>query len=103
MIKQRDDESPRLPFPTRAVNMGDGVIEQYEIPEDARAEVLDELYPFDPVPDLDDEVYDLHEGRKFVVREFLVTRENGMNLLVSPYYFESGGTVIDWMPPDFEA
>jgi len=26
-----------------------------------------------------------------------VTWEHGMNYLVSPYYPESGGTVIDWM------
>jgi hypothetical protein len=36
------------------------------------------------------------------VRDYRVIWENGQNLLVSPYYPSSGGTVIDWMPPDFE-
>jgi len=35
--------------------------------------------------------------RKFRVREFLVAREGGMNVLASPYYLEAGGTVIDWV------
>ena len=38
-----------------------------------------------------------HEDKKFKVKEFCVTREN---MLVSPYYFKSGGTVIDWWPKD---
>jgi hypothetical protein len=36
------------------------------------------------------------------VRDFRVTWENGQNWLVSPYYPNSGGTVIDWVPPDDE-
>jgi hypothetical protein len=45
-------------------------------------------------------MYDLHADKMFVVREFRVTWEHGMNYLVSPYYPESGGTVIDWMDQD---
>jgi len=30
-----------------------------------------------------------------------VTWEHGMNYLVSPYYPESGGTVIDWVDEDW--
>ena len=40
---------------------------------------------------------DIHEDKTFKVRDFRVTREDGMNLLVSPYYPNSGGTVIDWV------
>ena len=100
MIQSREDEEPRLSFPTKKVRAGDGEIEEYIIPETKKAEVLADLYPFVPVPSLDEERYDLHEGKKFVVKEFRVTRENGMNFLVSPYYFQSGGSVIDWMPVD---
>jgi hypothetical protein len=42
-------------------------------------------------------VEDLHAGKKFLIKDFRVTWEHGMNYLVSPYYPESGGTVIDWM------
>jgi hypothetical protein len=40
---------------------------------------------------------DLHSGKKFLVKDFRVTWEYGMNYLVSPYYPESGGSVIDWV------
>jgi len=40
------------------------------------------------------------EDKKFKVKEFCVTKEGKMNMLVSPYYFKSGGTVIDWWPED---
>jgi hypothetical protein len=49
---------------------------------------------------MDEERVDLHSGKKFKIREFHVTREGGMNCLVSPYYEDGGGTVIDWFPPD---
>ena len=102
MIQSRNEGNPRLPFQTRKVQTAGGTVEEYVIPEDEKADVLEELYPFDPVPSLDEEQYDLHEGKKFIVRDFGVIREHGMNYLVSPYYFESGGSVIDWMPADFE-
>lgn len=76
--------------------------EEYVIPESAKAEVLDALYPFEGVPSLDDERFDLHAERMFQVRDFKVVREAGVNYLVSPYYYDGGGTVIDWMPPEFE-
>ena len=42
-----------------------------------------------------DEITDIHEDKIFRVKEFCVTREGKTNNLVSPYYFKSGGTVID--------
>ena len=81
--------------------MGHNIVEEYIIPDDKKQEVLEQLYIFEAPPSLDDTMYDLHEGKKFVVREYRVTWENGQNWLVSPYYPSSGGTVIDWMPPDF--
>lgn len=75
-------------------------VEEYIIPDKKKAEVLEALYIFTPIPSLDEEKYDLHTGKKFKVREFRVTREGGHNFLVSPYYEEGGGTVIDWIDPD---
>jgi hypothetical protein len=100
MVKQNDHGEPRLPFPVKSVYIPGGTIEMYVIPDEKRAAVLEKLYPFIPVPSLDEDMYDVHAEKKFRVRDFCVTREAGMNLLVSPYYFESGGTVIDWVPPD---
>jgi hypothetical protein len=41
-------------------------------------------------------VEDIHAEKKFKRRDFMVVREGRMNMLVSPYYFEGGGSVIDW-------
>jgi len=98
MIKRENLSDPRLPFPVQTVSVGDETIEEYIIPDDKKEAVLHELYPFRPFPSLEEERYDLHAEKKFRVRDFRVTREGGINFLVSPYYFESGGTVIDWVP-----
>jgi len=99
-----DDESPieeRLPYPTQPMYFPDGTwVEEFLIPEEDKEIVLEQLYPFSPIPKLTDVVYDLHADKTFIVKDFRVTWEHGMNYLVSPYYPESGGTVIDWMDQD---
>lgn len=90
----------KLPFPTRPLKVQGDTVEEYIIPDDRKAEVLEKLYMFRPVPSLDEEYFDVHEGKKFLVRDFRVTREGRCNVLVSPYYPNSGGTVIDWIPAD---
>jgi hypothetical protein len=102
MFKKRRPDPPRLPFPTRTVGSGTGEVEEYIIPEEDKARVLEEMYPFEPVPRLTDTMFDLHEEKPFRVGEFRVVRWNSMDYLVSPYFFSSGGTVVDWMPADFE-
>jgi hypothetical protein len=92
---------PELPYPRKPLKVQGGIVEEYVIPDDKKARVLEELCPFRPVPTLDEVMFDLHERKKFIVREFRVTREHGYNWLVSPYYPNSGGTVIDWVPPEF--
>jgi hypothetical protein len=91
----------KLPYPTQPMIFPNGAsVEEFIIPEEDREIVLEQLYPFSPIPKLTDTMYDLHADKTFVVREFRVTWEHGMNYLVSPYYPESGGTVIDWMDED---
>jgi len=91
---------PRLPFPTKPLIINGTEVEEYIIPDKKKAEVLQALYIFRPIPSLDEERFDLHSGKRFRIREFRVTREGGHNFLVSPYYEEGGGTVIDWVPPE---
>lgn len=95
-----DNESPldeKLPYQTRPMYFPNGVsVEEFIIPDEDRELVLEQLYPFSPVPKLTDVMYDIHADKTFIVRDFRVTWEHGMNYLVSPYYPESGGTVIDW-------
>jgi hypothetical protein len=76
-------------------------VEEFIIPEEDKGLVLEQLYPFSPVPALTDVVYDLHADKTFVIRDFRVTWEHGMNYLVSLYYPENGGTVIDWVDKDW--
>jgi len=91
---------PRLPFPTKPLLINGTRVEEYIIPDNRKAEVLKQLYVFRPLPSLEERRLDIHSGKVFKVREFRVTREGKMNCLVSPYYEESGGTVIDWVPVD---
>jgi len=102
VFKRHREILPRLSYPTRLVPAGAEMIEEYIIPNGEKAQVLDGLYPFDPVPALTETMYDLHEEKPFRVGDFRVLRGAAMDMLVSPYYFNSGGTVIDWMPPDFK-
>lgn len=76
------------------------ISEEYIIPDDQKNIVLAQHYPFEGAPSLDDELLDIHADKAFRVRDYKLVRENGCNLLVSPYYYESGGSVIDWMPMD---
>ena len=87
-------------FPIRRVHFffpNGASVDEFIIPDEDRELVLEQLYPFSPIPKLTDVVYDVHADKTFVVRDFRVTWEHGMNYLVSPYYAESGGTVIDWV------
>ena len=102
MFKRSKKTLPRLSYPTRQVPAGAEMIEEYIIPDEEKAQVLEQLYPFDPVPALTEMMYDLHEEKQFRVGDFRVLRGAAMDMLVSPYYFNSGGTVIDWMPPAFK-
>jgi len=96
MSRQTDFIDPPLPFPLKTVESATGPVRVYEIPEEYKEEVLKKLYIFQPVPSLDDLMEDIHAEKNFRVREFMVAREGRMNVLASPYYLESGGTVIDW-------
>ena len=88
----------RLDYPTEKLRMATGCeVERYIIPEEDKQKVLDMLYPFAGQPSLDDELLDIHTDKNFKVRDYIVTREGDGNFLVSPYYAEKGGTVLDWI------
>ena len=87
-----------LPFPLKTAERFDGKsIEIYEIPDNEKGNILKKLYPFTDVPDLKTHLYDLHQEAKFMVQDYMVIRTDGKNYLVSPYYLETGGTVLDWL------
>lgn len=95
---------PPLPFPLQSRitdDRGCPLSEEYDIPLNAKKKVLQAMYLFEDCPKLNDILCDLHAGKKFTVADFKVVRESGKNYLVSPYYYESGGTVIDWVPAEW--
>jgi len=97
------DEEPVPPFPSeprRHNKRGQVISEEFIISDAEKQAYLDANYPFEDPPKLDDRKYDLHSGKFFHVRDYKLVREEGMNYIVSPYYYESGGTVIDWMEPE---
>lgn len=97
---------PVLSFPLTVSKIdakGRVLSERYEIPISEKAKALKQLWPFGgKPPELDEERFDLHAGKRFKVGDFLVYREDEANFLVSPYYPEGGGTVIDWMPAKWD-
>ena len=91
----------RLEYPTEILKMANGCeVEKYIIPEEDKQKVLDILYPFFEIPSLDEKRVDVHTGKAFKIKDFIVTREGNGNFLVSPYYAEAGGTVLDWVMPN---
>lgn len=72
MAKKKGHDETRLPFPTRILQIPSGTIEVYVIPDEKKAAVLKELYPFIPVPSLEEEMYDVHAEKKFRVKDFLL-------------------------------
>ena len=101
MLMQLFGPQDRLDYPTEILKMANGCeVERYIIPESDRQKVLDALYPFFDTPSLDADMLDLHTHRTFKVRDYIVTREGNGNFLVTPYYAEAGGTVLDWVTPD---
>ena len=100
------EENPldeKLPYQTRPMYFPNGAsVDEFIIPDEDRELVLEQIYPFSPIPKLTDIMYDIHADKKFMVKEFRVTWEHGMNYLVSPYYPESGGTVIDWWDENWD-
>ena len=93
----------RLDYPTAKLRMSNGCdVERYIIPNEDKQKVLDMLYPFTNQPSLDEELTDIHAQKTFKVRDYLVVREGNGNFLVSPYYAEEGGTVLDWANKDHD-
>ena len=101
IIREYVGKQPPLPFPLREVETNDGInVMMYDIPDDKVKAVLDQLYFLEPIPDFEDMILDLHENKKFKLKESKIIREDGYNFIVSPYYPISGGTILDFAEDD---
>ncbi len=95
------EESEPLPYPLKPLKMSRGPDEEvYDIPDEDKATVFPEVYPFKPCPALEDERFDLHEQRIFKFRDAQIIRYKGRNLMVSPFYQRSGGMAVDFLPAE---
>ena len=97
MAANNNEIPAMLPFPIRRVKVSGGFVEEYIIPEDKKESVLALLYPFFSVPHMDKVMIDIHENKRFRVRDFKVIQGPDRPFLMSPYWETSGGSVIDWM------
>lgn len=95
-------QCPRLPYRSRVVARdaeGTPAVEEIEIPEAEKQAYLDQYYPFVPKPRLDEQRFDVRARKLFRVGDFRVVRQDNRNLMCSPYYWDSGGTILDWRVP----
>lgn len=91
-------EQPEMPYELEDWIGSDGVTYQkYVIPDDKRQEVLDNTFPFTPVPKIDKTMIDLHTEKDFIVKDYAIIRYANRNIVVSPYFNEKGGMSIDWI------
>ena len=88
-----------LPYPTQPLSTLYGDTVEYLIPEGQKEKVLNKLYPFGRPPAMTQTMMDIHEKKTFTVKDFKVVQQGDYVLLVSPYFANSGGSVVDWEQP----
>ena len=67
----------------------------YLIPDDDKERVFKKLWPFVGMPKMDTVLLDIHSEQLVMLKHCSVIRWNKRNIIVSPHYFTSGGTVLD--------
>ena len=100
LYKQLAGEMPVLGFPLEDLVLPNGQIEQvYNIPAELVFQTAVSLWPFLPEPTAETEFVDVHCDKKFKFKEAKIIRFDNRNMLVSPFYAEKGGTVLDFIDP----
>ena len=92
-----------LPYPTQPLKTLYGDTIEYLIPDGQKEKVLKKLFPFGEPPPLNAVWTDIHEHKDFTIRDFKVVQQGDYVLLVSPYFANSGGSVVDWESKDAAA
>jgi len=87
-----------LPYPTQPLKTLYGDTVEYIIPEGQKEKVLKKLFPFGDPPPMSATWMDIHEKKEFQIKDFKVVQQGDYVLLVSPYFANSGGSVVDWEP-----
>lgn len=101
ILKQILKESKRLPYPLIEHHDDRYFTEWwYDIPTEELAEVVKKLYPFEEMPALDTLLFDIHEEEFTTLSKCKVIRWEKRNILVSEFYWRTGGTVLDLICKD---
>lgn len=92
--------APPLSYPVRKMALPDGSYEvEYVVPGKDKGRILDELNPMKTHLTPNCTRFCLHQQKTFRLARCRVIRYNGRNLLVSPWYDQTGGTLLDWVAP----
>ena len=87
----------RLDF--KLVKLGPGTEYVYEIPSDLKENILNLVCPLAMNFAPGTEYRDIHEDKIVKAEDLMVIRTHDINIIVSPYYLESGGTLVDLVDP----
>ena len=90
-----------LPYPMKPLQVGEDVCMVYEIPQENMQEVLNKVHPHQGRKNAEDLMFDIFNGKTFRWKEAMVLWHKNTNLLVSPYFVESGTCFYDikkWHP-----
>lgn len=89
-------EEERLPYPTKVVHSDIYRDEEvYIMPDENKKTLLTILWPFVEAPEMDELLYDIHEDSYTYFKDCQIIRWNDRNIIVSEFYFHSGGTCLD--------
>lgn len=96
------DEADVLPYNLVEKITSIGTMEYvYDIPENDKEMIFRDVFPFENFPKMDSILFDIHERKSFIFKDSLVIRWKNRNMLVTPYYLSSGGTVLDMVEDEW--
>lgn len=100
IMSQIINESPELEYPLKTLEMPEGFKNEleYDIPAEDKEKLWESLNPFVASFTMEDILLDIHSGKRFALKDYKVIRSNDRNFIVSPFYAEAGGTVLDFVP-----
>lgn len=92
--------TPPLSYPVKKMALPGGSYEvEYVVPNKDKDALIKELNPLKNRLSANSTRFCLHQQKTFKLRKCRVIRYNGRNLLVSPWYDQTGGTLLDWVAP----
>lgn len=88
----------KLKYPLKPTE--DGNDQEYVIPAKDLEKTLKLVCPFDMNFSPETEFMDIHESKLVKAKDLRIILCHGVNMIVSPYYDHSGGTLVDLVDPE---